>query len=498
MALLSLDGVKAMPPLAPADDPICYAELQVFAVLPSNPAFVNLTRIQQPLLSPADAPAFIVLPTSEEQLRAALACASSQGLRVSVKSGGHSFAGYSRVAAPGFMISLQSMTSVSLDQVRRTARVTGAARWGDVYEAFSHSGNRYQVVGGLCPSVGVIGYTSGGGVGPLARDYGLAADNVLSYRLTLANGSATLVVDETNHPDLYWALRGSGGGQFGVVSEMTFRMHEGVDWYTWGQLTYSNRTLDALALMAKHAAQLPRWLNVDAALSGGDSITLWIFAAQSRSETLRALAPFLDGGSEAGGSNNGVTVSLDVKNCFWEAIQAFADAKGYSSFSANPFLLRSYLLPNVSAQVATVIAQQAAETLPSDACGQSLIQFGGRISEISPSSTAFPWRQTAYMLYMSCGYNAAQPNARAAMQAVVDKWTAAVEPHAQGSYVNFVDSLATLPNWPQQYWGANLPRLLHVKQQYNPPGVGPLRFPQEIGAQPSRRPPHAIPTVATE
>jgi len=469
------------------DLPVCFGELQSFSVLPSAPSFANLTRIQQPLLSPADAPAFVALPSDESELRQALSCASSAGLRVAVKGGGHSFAGYSRVAAPGFVVSLERMTDVTLDEqpagggVRVTVR--GAARWEHVYSAFARSGNRYQVVGGLCPTVGVIGYTSGGGVGPLARAYGLAADNVLAFRLTLANGSATLTASPQQHADLYWALRGAGGGQFGVVSELIFQAHPGVPQYTWGTLCYANRTRDALSRVAKYADGLPRWLNLDAELDGADSLCLWLFAAQPRNETLAALAPFLDGAAPGtNGTTGGTTVQLQGSDCYWEAIQAFAEAKGYSDASASPFLLRSHLLPTVSAAAVDAIARAAEGILPAASCGQSLIQFGGRIGELSPGATAFPWRRSSYMLYLSCGFDGSAA-ARQQAQRIVDQWSAMVQPAAEGSYVNFLDASASLPDWAAQYYGANLPRLLTVKQQYNPPGTGPLRFPQEIGAQ---------------
>ena len=167
--------------LAPPVLPRCFSELSAFSLLPSAAEFINATHIRQPLLSPSDAPAFVAMPSCEEQVLMALRCAAREGLQVAAKGGGHSFPGYSRVPAPGFVISMEKMTKVHLNQSNHVVSVTGGAQWHDVYHAFSLSPNTYQVVGGLCPSVGVIAYSQGGGVGPLARAYGMATDNVLSY-----------------------------------------------------------------------------------------------------------------------------------------------------------------------------------------------------------------------------------------------------------------------------------------------------------------------------
>lgn len=455
--------------------PTCFEPLQAFSLLPTSPLFPNVTSIQQPLLTPTAAPAFVSLPLSESDLQLSLSCAALHGLQVSIKSGGHSFAGYSRVAAPGFMISLERMTSVQIDETNHTVRVTGAARWEHVYDAFAHSQNTYQVVGGLCPTVGVMGYTSGGGVGPLARKYGLAADNVLSLRLVLANGSDVLQVDAHSHPDLFFAVRGSGGGQFGVISELTFQAHLGVPAYTWGSLCYNNATQDVLMLMAQYAELLPRDVNMDAEVDSLDSICLWIVAALPKAETLAALQPFLQ--PTASGAQP--TLTFQELNCFWETIQAFAIAKGYSAYSSQPFVLTSVMLPALNNETAQTISKAAAQ-LPADACGQSMIHFGGRIREISVNESAFPWRDSAYMLYASCGYDATQPGARASVTSALQSWHESLSSVVRGSYVNFIDP--NLVDWEWKYFGSHLDRLRQIKSKYNPAGVGPLRFAQEIGA----------------
>jgi FAD/FMN-containing dehydrogenase len=129
----------------------------------------------------------------------------------------------------GFELSMQAMTRIS--PVRASpgedfAKVTvqAGARWRDVYAAFRESGQEWVVCGGLCPSVGVASFTLGGGAGPAARQYGLGLDGVLSFTMVTANGSSVVQANATHQPELFWALRGVGGGNLGVVTELTVKV----------------------------------------------------------------------------------------------------------------------------------------------------------------------------------------------------------------------------------------------------------------------------------
>ena len=495
---------------SPSPSPLCYDALRNFSIPSWSSDFANLTRILQPVTnSSAQNPSFIALPTSEAELQRALQCAHRYDLPVAIKGGGHSFAAYSRVASPGFVVSLAAMSAVILDERTHRATAYGAARWRDVYSEFAKSTNRYQVVGGLCPSVGVVAYSLGGGVGPLARSYGLALDNVVSFRLTLANGSATLLVERNGaYSDLFWAALGAGGGQFGVVAAITFQAHIGVAAYTYGTICYQayrmmngtdvNGTAASIAAMQRIAAfseGMPEWLNIDSEMNGDDGsgdgaeVCLWIVSAADINTTVNAMRPFWNGfidgdliiepsSSSYHQSHPGLTISLNQLDCFWEAIQAFSIAKGYSAYSDQPFLARAYLLPEITPSVISAVAK-AQQYLPSDECGQEFIQFGGQTMTRKWNETAFPWRNTKYMLYVGCAYNGTHAQSFVDTQAIITLWANTIHPHSNGSYVNFIDPY--LPDWPALYYGDNLARLIKIKQSFNPLGVGPLRFPMEIG-----------------
>jgi hypothetical protein len=192
---------------------LCWEELAQFSVAPSDPRWTNVSRINNPAYngnSSLSQPAFVALPNTDSEVQRALACAVRNNLRVAVKAGGHSFAGYSTISSPGFMINLLNMKRV--DWTNDTiVNVESGATWADVYSAFKARGGLWVVTGGLCPSVGVAGFTQGGGVGPSARQFGLAADNLIGATVVLANASRIVHADTEVNSDLLWAMRGGGG-----------------------------------------------------------------------------------------------------------------------------------------------------------------------------------------------------------------------------------------------------------------------------------------------
>lgn len=166
-------------------------------------------------------PAVIARCTSTADVVAAVTFAREQSLPASVYGGGHGVTG-SAVVDAGVCIDLRGLTRIAVDPTARTAEVAGGCTWGQVDAATQEHG--LAVTGGRVPSTGVAGLALGSGSGWLERRFGFTCDNLLEAEVVTADGRVVLASD-TEHPDLFWGLRG-GGGNFGIVTRFTFRLHE--------------------------------------------------------------------------------------------------------------------------------------------------------------------------------------------------------------------------------------------------------------------------------
>ena len=456
---------------------LCWEELAAFSVDPSDPRWGNVSRINNPAFngnSSTSQPAFVALPSSNAEVQRALACAVRNQLRVAVKSGGHSFAGYSTIPSPGFMINLLYMKQVAWTN-DTVVIVQAGATWADVYSAFKSRGGLWVVTGGLCPSVGVAGFTQGGGVGPSARQFGLAADNLVGATVVLANGTGIVHVDANVHPDLHWALRGGAGGNWGIVTSLTFAVFRGPPLYTFGHFCMNStrgQVVAFLDLVARSNAQMPRDINIDITYNS-DAICIWVVYQGPQIQLAALLAPLL----QAPTSPPLVSSLVKQFDCFHELIEFYAQQKGYEQYSSQPYTLKNCLVNSTGLMMLSSVVPLA--EVPEE-CGISLIHFGGRIGDHPSSFTVFAWRNSEYMLYADCSWVDPDTEAR------VKVWLSAYFAHVQrgnlcqGAYVNFIDS--SLENWADHYYGSNLERLQNVKKMWNPSGESPLRFAQEVPA----------------
>src|SRR5262245_42748659 len=166
-------------------------------------------------------PSAIVRVANVDDVRRVIATATNEGYELAVRSGGHSVVGHSATNG-GLVIDLREMSKIYVDPNARTAWVEAGATALQVTEALSQHG--LAIGFGDSGSVGVSGITLGGGIGFLVRKFGMTIDSVLAAEVITADGRF-LRVDANNEPDLFWAIRG-GGGNFGVVTRLKFRLSE--------------------------------------------------------------------------------------------------------------------------------------------------------------------------------------------------------------------------------------------------------------------------------
>jgi hypothetical protein len=201
-------------------------------------------------------PALVTRCASPSEVAKVVNFARDRGLLLAVRGGGHNGAGLG-TCDDGVVIDLAPMRDVAVDPEARTVRVAGGATWGEVDRATNPHG--LATPSGIISTTGVGGLTLGGGLGHLTRKCGLAIDNLLEADMVLANGDQ-VHVSADEHPDLYWAIRG-GGGNFGVVTSFTFRLHD-VDTVIAGPTFWSiDQSAEVLSAYREFILGAPRELN---------------------------------------------------------------------------------------------------------------------------------------------------------------------------------------------------------------------------------------------
>src|ERR671925_269050 len=177
-------------------------------------------------------PALIARCRGTADIVDAVKFARAHGLELAVRGGGHNVAGKA-VCEGGLMLDLSLMKGIDVDTTRRTARAQGGVTWRELNRETQLHG--LATTGGVISTTGIAGLTLGGGLGWLMAKYGLATDNLIAAEVVTASGDV-LRASEDENADLFWALRG-GGGNFGVVTDFTFRLHP-VGHVLAGQLIY--------------------------------------------------------------------------------------------------------------------------------------------------------------------------------------------------------------------------------------------------------------------
>jgi FAD/FMN-containing dehydrogenase len=204
----------------------------------------------------AKSPALVLQPISARDVAAAVSFAREHGLLVSVKGGGHNIAGIS-IAEGGLVLDMSGMREVAVDPDARLARVGPGCLLGEVDQATQAHG--LATVLGFVSETGVAGLTLGGGWGYLTRRFGWAVDNLAEVEVVTADG-AIRTANRDEHPELFWALRG-GGGNFGVVTRFSFRLHQVGPTITGGLIVWSaERATEVLAAYRVLTESAPREL----------------------------------------------------------------------------------------------------------------------------------------------------------------------------------------------------------------------------------------------
>jgi FAD/FMN-containing dehydrogenase len=387
--------------------------------------------------------------------------AREHGQAVSVRGGGHNAAGLG-VADDALVIDLSALRGINVDPDAKTVRAEGGCLWGDVDHATGGFG--LATTSGIISTTGVGGLTLGGGVGNLARRFGLTVDNLLSADVVLADGSF-VTASADSHPDLFWALRG-GGGNFGVVTSFLFRCHD-IGTVVAGPILYDIAdTGDVMRWYREVQPGLPEelsgWLGLITIPPGPPfpeslwlrkaCVIVWCYTgpAERADEVLAPVrafgSPLLDG----------------VQPMPYPVLQSAFDA-------IYPPGLQWYWRADFFREIpdeAIAVHQEFGEALPTPHSTMHLYPIDGAVHRVDPDGTAFAYRDAGWAGVI-VGVDPDPANAAKIKDWAVRYWEALHPTSAGGAYVNFLmDDEGTAR--VRASYGPNYDRLARIKARYDP------------------------------
>jgi FAD/FMN-containing dehydrogenase len=433
-------------------------------------------------------PAAIVACASPQDAAEAIAFARRHGLELATRAGGHSFAAHS--STRGMLVDVTPMRSVTV--AGGLATVGAGARLGEVYEALQ--GHDLTIPGGTCPPVGIAGLTLGGGLGILGRKYGVTSDHLIGAEVVLADGRI-LSCDDGHEEDLFWALRGAGAGNFGVVTTLVFRAVPAPRTTTNVHLRWPYaRAAAVIRAWQEWAPTGPDELAASLKITAGDdpgrppAVDVYGAFHGPRAAAARLVEELVGRVGTDPTASSLTPMTWPQTRRFWAELGADGEEPGDSSVPGPPEALSLHAK-----------SEFFARPLPAEAIGALLEPFGaGRTAGEARELDFMPWsgaynrrpsHATAFVhrdhLFQLKHAVVVAPDAPPASQAAAHRaatrsW-ASVHPWGSGRvFQNFADP--DLEHWPAAYYGPNYHRLVQVKARYDPSNL--FRFQQSLPLHP--------------
>ncbi|MFG2213110.1 FAD-binding oxidoreductase [Streptomyces sp. NPDC048638] len=408
-----------------------------------------------------------------------LAFARRYDTQIAIRSGGHSYAGWSSGNGK-LVIDVSALSKVGAPSGGVT-RIGAGAKLIDVYEGLAPHG--VTIPGGSCPTVGISGLTLGGGHGVASRTYGLTCDSLVGATVVTADGKS-VECDASHHSDLFWALRGAGNGNFGVVTDLRFRTHPApravMAYMTW-----------PWAKAAKVVASWQKWgpvqadeiwsaCHLDARPGGTPSVSVAAFSLGSYRDLQNAVDKLAD---QPGGPGPATSVHLTPTG-YLDAMESYAGCSskttgqchtpgslpgqtGAGQLGRETYAARSHFFDRSlsAAGIQTLMAQIESGGRKGVNGNVALTALGGAINRVGRTDTAFVHRGSRFLAqYLTSWPANGSPTTRTAW---LNSFHDAMRRHSSGAaYQNYTDPALT--DWKTAYYGPAADRLAKVKRSYDP------------------------------
>jgi FAD/FMN-containing dehydrogenase len=433
-------------------------------------------------------PSAIVACASPQDVAEAVGFARRHGLELATRAGGHSFAAHS--STRGVLVDLTPMRSVAV--AGGVATVGGGARLGEVYDALQ--AHDLTVPGGTCPPVGVAGLTLGGGLGILGRKYGVTSDHLAGAEVVLADGRVVRC-DDHREQDLFWALRGAGAGNFGVVTTLVLRAVPAPQVTTNIHLAWPYaRAAAVVQAWQEWAPAGPDELAASLKITAGDdpgrppAVDVYGAFHGARADAAELVEELAGGVGSDPTAATLTPMTWPGTRRFWAELGDTAEEPAGSPAPRPPeaqcLYARSefFARPLPAEAVGALLEAFAEERRAGESRELDFMPWGGAYNRRPPGATAFVHRDQHFQLKHAVAVAAAASPAdqEAAHRAATRSW-ASVHPWGSGRvFQNFADP--DLEDWAAAYYGQNYDRLVRVKARYDPANL--FRFPQSLPLRP--------------
>jgi FAD/FMN-containing dehydrogenase len=405
-------------------------------------------------------PSIIVYCFDSSDVANAILWSIEQGIELRVRSGGHDYEGYSSGTCK-LVIDTSCMDKIEVNTCDDTVRVQAGTRLLSLYECLYQYG--YTFPGGTCPTVAISGLVLGGGIGLSTRCLGLTADSLLEANMIDFSGR-NLTANYDCNAELFWGLKGAGGGNFGVVTDYTFSLKK-VDKITVIQLRWDDNKAARNKFLQVWQEWLPHLDRRLSSFSGIYKLGAWVnaFFYGPEEEARQILQPLLN--------IPGLTFENIQYIPFIEAIKIIGAMypKREAFQAAGRFVQRHFSQAELEELIEIIDKAPSAKN-----SSLRVYSLGGAVRDTEADETAFRYRQADYILAIASSWeNKSEAESH-------KQWVAAgfdyIHTITRGSYINFPYS--RMPNYQQAYYGGNLRRLQYVKKAYDPCNL--FRFPQSI------------------
>lgn len=414
-------------------------------------------------------PIGIIYCSNNSDVVKALEFVRENNLEFRIRSGCHHYEGFS-TGDNLIVIDVSNMNSIDLDKENNTVKIAAGVRNRELYEAVCSFG--YAFPGGGCPTVGVVGFTIGGGWGYSARYLGLGSDSLLEAEVIDYKGNL-IIANENKNSDLFWALKGAGAGNFGVVASLKFKLSKKIERATLVHIDYLNIPLKErvklfLTWQRNFKEIDPRFnckMSFYNSLEKGNGVHITGIFYGRDDEAKEVLAPFLTATSKVESEFLYLSV-LEVNRAIQDAHPDFESYK-----STGRFITRDYS----EIEITRLLSSLEKAPKGSIYAAISLYGMGGNIKNTKKESASFYYRNAHGIMGLQSVWEERE-FAKENKNWVVDRFLNYTKPLTTGSFIAF--PIKELDNYQSEYFGENFDKLKKIKEKYDPKNF--FKFEQSI------------------